>query len=225
LIPEVLRISKGILKIDEENTSFLSYDVLKSLFHRIYSMNLDFPSDLQSNLEELKDYYQRLVDHASSQLAHVKALLQSPTVPSMPTELSEEPPVVKEIPAPTPKKRVKPAIFSAAVPDPVVKSPRVKKAKSGRSSTKPSELLALRPAFQGLTLLLAIAQVLKSYEGQKVNADTVVKELHGDLSPDLFRMAKERVTKNLSKGKIEKLWDSVPEQTGLYTFSLSKFKG
>jgi len=190
-------------------------------------MNLDFPSDLQSNLEELKDYYQRLVDHASSQLAHVKALLQSPTVPSMPAELSEEPQVVKEIPAATPKKRVKPAIFSAAVPapDPVVKSPRGKKAKSGRSSTKPSELLALRPAFQGLTLLLAIAQVLKSYEGQKVNADTVVKELHGDLSPDLFRMAKERVTKNLSKGKIEKLWDSVPEQTGLYTFSLSKFKG
>jgi len=189
-------------------------------------MNLDFPSDLQSNLEELKDYYQRLVDHASSQLAHVKALLQSPTVPSIPAELSEETPVVKEIPAPTPtKKRVKPAIFSASVPDPVVKSPRGKKAKSGRSSTKPSELLALRPAFQGLTLLLAIAQVLKSYEGQKVNADTVVKELHGDLSPDLFRIAKERVTKNLSKGKIEKLWDSVPEQTGLYTFSLSKLKG
>jgi hypothetical protein len=221
-----LRISKRISEIDEENTSFLFYDVLKSLFHRIYSMNLDFPSDLQSNLEELKDYYQRLVDHASSQLAHVKALLQSPTVPSIPAELSEEPPVVKEIPAPTPtKKRVKPAIFSASVPDPVVKSPRGKKAKSGRSSTKPSELLALRPAFQGLTLLLAIAQVLKSYEGQKVNADTVVKELHGDLSPDLFRIAKERVTKNLSKGKIEKLWDSVPEQTGLYTFSLSKLKG
>lgn len=190
-------------------------------------MNLDFPSDLQSNLEELKDYYQRLVDHASSQLAHVKALLQSPAVPSIPEEVSEEPPVVKDIPAPTPKKRVKPAIFSVAVPtpDPVVKSPRGKKAKSGRSSTKPSELLALRPAFQGLTLLLAIAQVLKSYEGQKVNADTVVKELHGELSPDLFRIAKERVTKNLSKGKIEKLWDSVPEQTGLYTFSLSKFKG
>jgi hypothetical protein len=224
LIPEFLRISKGISKIDEENTSFLSYYVLKSLFHCIYSMNLDFPSDLQSNLEELKDYYQRLVDHATGQLAHVKALLQSPAVPSIPED-SSEPPVVKEIAVPTPKKRVKAAIFSASVPDPVVKAPRAKKAKSGRSSTKPSELLPLRPAYQGLTLLLAIAQVLKGHEGQKVNADTVVKELHGDLSPDLFRVAKERVTKNLSKGKIEKLWDSVPEQTGLYTISLSKFKG
>jgi hypothetical protein len=192
-------------------------------------MNLDFPSDLQSNLEELKDYYQRLVDHASSQLAHVKALLQTPAAPSIP-EASMEPPVVKEIPAPAPKKRVKPAIFSASVPapTPVTKSSPRGKAKAkvtAKSSTKPSELLALRPTYKGLTLLLAIAQVLKSYEGHKVNADTVVKELHGDLPPDLFRIAKERVTKNLSKGKIEKKWDSVPDQTGLYTISLSKYKG
>ncbi len=191
-------------------------------------MNLDFPSDLQSNLQDLQSYYQGLVEHATSQLAHVKALLQSPNVPSIAEESpleSKEPIVVKEISTPTSKKRVKPAIFSPANPaaTPVVKAPRGKaKAKSSPTKSKPSDILILRPAFQGKILLEAIAQVLENHQGQKLNADEVVKELHGDLPSDLFRMAKERVTKNLSKGKIETRWYSVPGQTGLYTFSLSK---
>jgi hypothetical protein len=50
----------------------------------------------------------------------------------------------------------------------------------------------------------------------------VVKELHGELSPDLFRIANDRVIKNLSKGKLEGKWDRVPEQVGFYTSSLTK---
>ncbi|AFY75309.1 hypothetical protein Syn7502_03460 [Synechococcus sp. PCC 7502] len=188
-------------------------------------MSLDFPPDLQSNLQELQDYYQKLVDHATSQLAHVQALLQSPVAPSVPTIPEES--VVKEITPPASKKKAKPAIFSPSVP---VSTPVVKTSGKGKAKTKtttkikPSSILPLLPPYQGLTLLTAIAQVLKNHEGEKVNADTVVKELHGDLSTDKFRIAKERVTKNLSKGKIENKWDSVPDQTGLYTFSLSKLK-
>lgn len=191
-------------------------------------MNLDFPSDLQSNLQDLQNYYQGLVDHATSQLAHVTALLQSPNVPSIAEESSlEESIVVKEISPPTSKRKVKPAIFSPTTPaaTPVVKTPRGKAKVKSSAKSKPSDILILRPAYQGKILLEAIAQVLENHEGQKLNADAVVKELHGDLSSDLFRMAKERVTKNLSKGKIEKRWYSVPGQTGLYTFSLSKLNG
>jgi hypothetical protein len=194
-------------------------------------MNLEFPSDLQSNLIELQAYYQRLVEFGSSQLAHINALLQSPSIPSTSAEsfeeLSEE--VVRKEIAPAIKKRVKPAIFNASTPSSSASTAKVtskgKAKKTSISSTaksKPSDMLALNPAYQGQTLLSAIAQVLKSLEGQKVNADTVVKELHGELPPDLLRIAKERVTKNLSKGKIENKWDSVPDQTGLYTFSMSK---
>jgi hypothetical protein len=185
-------------------------------------MNPDFPTDLHSNLQELQAYYQGLVEHASSQLAHVNALLELPTV--LPVPETQAPPVVKEVP--TPKKRVKPAIFNTSVPSsppPVVKTPRGKAKKvAATAKSKPSDILALNPQYQGQTLLEAIAQVLKNLEGQKVNADTVVKELHGELSPELYRTAKDRVTKNLSKGKIESKWNSVPGQTGLYTFSLSK---
>jgi hypothetical protein len=194
-------------------------------------MNLDFPSDLQSNLVELQDYYQRLVEFGSSQLAHINALLQSPNIPNITStseesyeELSEE--VVRKEIAPTVKKRVKPAIFNASASASTAKVSSKGKVKKTTTATtaksKPSDMLALNPAYQGQTLLSAIAQVLKSLEGQKVNADTVVKELHGELPPDLLRIAKERVTKNLSKGKIENKWDSVPDQTGLYTFSMSK---
>jgi len=189
-------------------------------------MNLDFPSDLQSNLVELQDYYQRLVEFGSSQLAHINALLQTPNITSEESyEQSSEEVVRKEI-APTVKKRVKPAIFNASAPSSSsAKTPKGKAKKTLTSTsvkTKPSDILTLNPAYRGQTLLSAIAQVLKSLEGQKVNADTVVKELHGELPPDLLRIAKERVTKNLSKGKIENKWDSVPDQTGLYTFSMSK---
>ena len=85
-------------------------------------------------------------------------------------------------------------------------------------------MLAIRPNYQGQTLLEAIARVLKKFSGQKVNADMVVEELHGELSPDLYRIARERVVKNLSKGKVEGKWDSIPDQAGFYTFSLTKIK-
>lgn len=185
-------------------------------------MNLDFPPDLQSNLEDLQDYYQRLVDYANAQLSHVKALLNTPPIPESPKEVA----VVK--------RQSKPAIFSNSAPvsiSPVEKkSPRTEKARgraktkpatTRRSRIKPSDLLALRPEYQGQTLLGAIAQVLQKNEGKKLNADAVVKELHGELSEDLFRTAKDRVTKNLSKGKLEKKWESVPGQTGYYTSSNS----
>jgi predicted RNase H-like HicB family nuclease len=96
--------------------------------------------------------------------------------------------------------------------------------RTGRSSNKPRSTLAVRQMYQGYTLLEAIAKILKQLEGQKVDGDMVVKELYGELSPDLFRIAKERVIKNLSKGKIERMWDRVPEQVGFYTSSLTKIR-
>jgi len=187
------------------------------------SMNLEFPSALQSNLVELQSYYQGQIDYASSQLAHVKALLQSSTAPTVALEPVIEKAVVKDITPPTPKQKAKPAIFSPSVPAvPVVKAPAKGKAKAKVVKTKPSDILPLRTPYLGLILLDAIAKVLKNHEGQKVNADTVVKELHGELSAELFRKAKERVTKNLSKGKIEDRWYSVPGQTGFYTISVDK---
>ncbi len=186
-------------------------------------MNLDFPSELQSNLEELKNFYQRQIEHASLQLAHLEALLQNSTVPSVSEEFIQKP-----VAAPTVKIKARPAIFNASAQSSPTHSavtaksaPRAKVKPKTTTRSKPSDILALRPPYHGQTLLMAISQVLRDSEGKKVNADTVVKELHGDLPLDLFRLAKERITKNLSKGKLEKRWDSVPDQAGLYTFSLS----
>jgi hypothetical protein len=91
--------------------------------------------------------------------------------------------------------------------------------KSGRMSS-----LVMRPLYQGNTLTDAIEKVLQERKGEFVNADSVVKALYGDLSAENFRQAKDRVTKNLSKGKLDGKWERVPNQLGYYTLSMSAVK-
>jgi len=81
--------------------------------------------------------------------------------------------------------------------------------------------LKMRSPYQGSTMMNAISKVLKEREGEFVNADLVIKALYGELPSDTFRLVKERVTKSLSKGKIDGLWERVPDQTGYYTLSMS----
>jgi len=84
--------------------------------------------------------------------------------------------------------------------------------------------LVMRPLYQGNTLTDAIEKVLQERKGEFVNADSVVKALYGDLSAENFRQAKDRVTKNLSKGKLDGKWERVPNQLGYYTLSMSAVK-
>jgi hypothetical protein len=48
--------------------------------------------------------------------------------------------------------------------------------------------------------------------------------LYGALSDDQYRVAKDRGTKSLSKGKIDDKWDRVPSQLGFYTLSVASLK-
>ena len=84
--------------------------------------------------------------------------------------------------------------------------------------------LKMKDSYQGKTMLDAIGMVLKANVGKAVSADSVVNSLYGALSDDQFRVAKDRVTKSLSKGKIDKMWDRVPNQLGVYTISASSLK-
>jgi hypothetical protein len=84
--------------------------------------------------------------------------------------------------------------------------------------------LKMKDSYQGKTMLDAIGMVLKANTGKAVSADSVVNSLYGALSDDQFRVAKDRVTKSLSKGKIDAMWDRVPNQLGVYTISASSLK-
>ncbi len=103
-----------------------------------------------------------------------------------------------------------------------VEAPKVTskgKSKGGRDGK-----LKMKDSYQGKTMLDAIGMVLKANVGKAVSADSVVNSLYGTLSDDQFRVAKDRVTKSLSKGKIDAMWDRVPNQLGVYTISASSLK-
>jgi len=103
------------------------------------------------------------------------------------------------------------------------KTKSVKEVKAEAPKRKRNSLrdLKMRSPYQGSTMMNAISKVLKEREGEFVNADLVVKALYGELPNETFRLVKDRVTKSLSKGKIDGLWERVPEQTGYYTLSMS----
>jgi hypothetical protein len=81
--------------------------------------------------------------------------------------------------------------------------------------------LKLIKPYQDSTMLDALQIALEDRKGTTVSADTLVEALYGDqLKPEQFKLAKDRVTKSLSKGKIENRWDRVPDKIGCYTISM-----
>ncbi len=191
---------------------------------------------LQTHLQGFLAEYEDKVAQARTQLAHVEALLgsipaESPQVNAKKKEdiapaiavstpvVTVSTPVIPEVlPAPTRGRKPKAvADKPLAMPDP---TPEAK----GRGRGHRRGSLSMRPSYEGLTLTEAIEKILNERPGQSVNADDVVTILYGDLEETVFRVAKERVTKNLSKGKGEGKWKRVPTLLGHYTLSLEDLK-
>ena len=183
---------------------------------------------LQTHLQGFLSEYEDKVAQARAQLAHVEALLgslpaEAPKVKAKKKEVVAVAPVVAapviaEVP-PAPTKGRKPKAI-----DKPEAAPAATPAAKGRGRGHRRCSLTTRPAYEGLTLTEAIEKILNERQGQAVNADDVVNILYGDLTETVFRVAKERVTKNLSKGKGENRWKRVTNQLGYYTLSLETLK-
>ena len=183
---------------------------------------------LQTHLQGFLSEYEDKVAQARAQLAHVEALLGS-----LPAEAPKAKGKKKEVVAPAPVvavpviAEVPPAPTKGRKPKAVAEpeaAPAATPAAKGRGRGHRRGSLTTRPAYEGLTLTEAIEKILNERQGQAVNADDVVNILYGDLTETVFRVAKERVTKNLSKGKGENRWKRVPNQLGYYTLSLETLK-
>ncbi len=179
---------------------------------------------LHSSLQGFLSEYEDKVAQARAQLAHVEALLgtlpaEAPKTKAKKKEVVAVAPVV----APVVIAEVPPAPTKGRKPKAAAK-PEVAPAAKGRGRGHRRGSLTTRPAYDGLTLTEAIEKILNERQGQAVNADDVVNILYGDLTETVFRVAKERVTKNLSKGKGEDRWKRVPNQLGYYTLSLETLK-
>ncbi len=183
-------------------------------------MNSDQPS-----LESLQFYYQTIATdyennakQARAQLDHVEALLRasnrSVQASFKPQATVVAPAALLTAKAPTPVARESKASVAVAAPARVSAAPSKREAPARRGSAP-----RFLKAYQSKTMLDAIGQVLLEQRGASVSIEDVVQSLYGDLKPSLYKVAKDRVTKGLSKGKVNGMWDKVSGQQGYYTMS------
>jgi cell division septum initiation protein DivIVA len=184
-------------------------------------------SDEELTVQELRDHYQKIVDeygkvvdNARAQLERIEAFLQDLSglkISPAPSQNSSAATTAAKTAASQPKTGK-----AKGGPGRKPKAATVAKVKGTRGRKKVS--LKLQSDYQKLTLLGAIAKVLEAREGKIVTADEVVKALYGELKPSDHKVAKDRVTKNLSKGKTEGKWARLPDQLGAYTWNLDTVK-
>jgi len=169
---------------------------------------------LQAHYKEIIEKYKPVLDHAIDQLTYIEGLLSGfSTVPTSQVPKSQEfqSIVVKsEVKVESPKV----IVTREAVTKNVAPKTKARKAPKLSSSSKSLTLLS---KFTGETLTSAVAKVLEDRRGKEVGIEEVVTALYGKIGSEEFKVAKDRVTKNLSKGKVSGLWERVPEKIGYYT--------
>jgi ferritin-like metal-binding protein YciE len=174
-------------------------------------------SEVQPTLESLQFYYQtiaadyeNMAKQAREQLDRIEAILSSSVRSS---QTSVKPAAAAVAPA---------AILTAKAPTPApskpVPAPRMSVSKREAPARRGSAPRFVK-AYQSKTMLDAIGQVLEENRGTSVSIEDVVQSLYGDLKPSLYKIAKDRVTKGLSKGKVNGMWQKVSGQQGFYTVS------
>ncbi len=169
---------------------------------------------LKTQLEQALTEANTKASHLREQLSHVNALLLNQllqgngVVPQL-TQGAVEVPVVEVIAlASVQSLAASPAAEASASDRPKPKaSPRKAKAAaepalaSGKRSTRP-----MLSAYQGLTRLEAIAQLLQTTPGQDTTADQISEGLFGKLSAADHKAERKSLNTQLYKGQSQKLW-------------------
>ena len=90
-----------------------------------------------------------------------------------------------------------------------------------RFAPKSRNELQVLPKYRGLSKFEAVMQLLQSNAGSILHVDYIVRTLYGELEPNAFKVAKDRVSNTLYTGHKQKnLWAKVPDQIGCYTLDL-----
>jgi hypothetical protein len=176
------------------------------------------PRSLTDSLIALKSQYEQALTNTDTkaillreQLSHVNALLLNQLVPTKAHIKSAEPALILEE-ADAQVERL--ALASAVIEAPASDTPKPKKANtrkpkaaaeptpaSGKRSTRP-----LLPAYQGLTRLEAIAQLLQATPGQDVTTDQVSEGLFGKLNAVEHKAERKSLSTQMYQGVVRELW-------------------
>jgi len=162
---------------------------------------------LQVHYKDIIKKYQPLVDHAHAQLTYIDGILSGLSVSPKSHEISTK------ATAPTQdRKSITPFHEVVDTTPAIAKISRKANTKSNNSS-KSLKFLA---EYSGETLTSAVERILGDRQGREVGIEEVVSALYGNIDAEQFKVGKDRVTKNLSKGKVTGLWDRVPNKSGYY---------
>jgi hypothetical protein len=170
---------------------------------------------LTDSLIALKSQYERSLSevetqasHLREQLSHVNALLLNQLVPTQAPIKSAEPALtLEEADAQVERLALAPAATEAPVSDTPKPNASPSKPKAapepvlGKRSPRP-----LLPAYEGLTRLEAIAQLLQATPGQDVTTDQISERLFGKLSAADHKAERKSLNTQLYKGQSLKLW-------------------
>ena len=78
------------------------------------------------------------------------------------------------------------------------------------ATTKQRSSLDVLPAFEGLSKLDAITQVLEQHPGEVLHQDTIIQTLYGDLSPEDLKKERVRMDTSLRNGVKANKWKKAP---------------
>ncbi len=184
---------------------------------------------LQVHYRDIIEKYQPVVDHAQAQLTYIDGILSGfsavPTNAIATRSFTKsadnftEPSLVKSVEK-SPEDSTENSIVKLTTKSPKQSSNDTSGAvKTPRKAPKPSNTsksLQFIAKYLGETLTSAVGEILSDRQGQEVGIEEVVSVLYGNIDSEEFKVAKDRVTKNLSKGKVSGLWDRVDGKSGYY---------
>jgi hypothetical protein len=161
---------------------------------------------LQVHYRDIIKKYQPLVDRAHAQLIYIDGILSGLSASPKSQGISTD----KIVPPQAPKS-VKTTQEIVDTTPPIAKVPR-----KTNKPTNSSKSLSFLAEYTGETLTSAVERILGDRQGREVGIEEVVSALYGNIDAEQFKVGKDRVTKNLSKGKVTGLWDRVPNKSGYY---------
>jgi hypothetical protein len=174
-------------------------------------------SALTDSLIALKSQYEQALteantnaSHLREQLSHVNALLlnqllsSNGVVPQL-TQSGSDVPVEAIAPAPAQTLAESPAA-EATVSESFAQRLRPKPKAAPEPASAKRSPRPLLPAYQGLTRLEAIAQLLQTTPGQDVTTDQVSEGLFGKLSAADHKAERKSLNTQMYKGQTLKLW-------------------
>jgi hypothetical protein len=180
-------------------------------------------NNFTDSLIALKSQYERSLTEADTkaillreQLSHVNSLLLNQLVPTKAHIKSAAPALtLNEADAQADRLSLSPAIAKAPASETPKTKASARKAKAAPDSTpalgkrSPRPLL---PAYQGLTRLEAIAQLLKATPGEEATIDALIHGLFGNLSAAEHKAERLKLKTLMYQGEKRELWQkgSVP---------------